>query len=117
MTPIDELGPGDIGAVAKLRETRAGDVLAAKDTPIRFPALPPEDQAAQPGVRASWGAEFAIYTQQNVLATQRLLERFRGRALERFVYASSSSVYGDAERYPTSEDLLHLRLRPVRARG
>ena len=32
MTPIDELGPGDIGAVAKLRETRAGDVLAAKDT-------------------------------------------------------------------------------------
>ena len=33
MTPIDELGPGDIGAVAKLRETRAGDVLAAKDTP------------------------------------------------------------------------------------
>ena len=28
MTPIDELGPGDIGAVAKLRETRAGDVLA-----------------------------------------------------------------------------------------
>ena len=31
MTPIDELGPGDIGAVAKLRETRAGDVLAAKD--------------------------------------------------------------------------------------
>ena len=39
MTPIDELGPGDIGAVAKLRETRAGDVLAAKDTPIRFPPL------------------------------------------------------------------------------
>ena len=39
MTPIDELGPGDIGAVAKLRETRAGDVLAAKDTPVRFPPL------------------------------------------------------------------------------
>ena len=38
-TPIDELGPGDIGAVAKLRETRAGDVLAAKDTAIRFPPL------------------------------------------------------------------------------
>lgn len=63
-------------------------------------------QAAQPGVRASWGAEFAIYTQQNVLATQRLLERYRGSKLERFVYASSSSVYGDAERYPTDEDLL-----------
>jgi elongation factor G len=39
MSAIDELGPGDIGAVAKLRETRAGDVLAAKDTPIRFPPL------------------------------------------------------------------------------
>jgi elongation factor G len=39
MTPIDELGPGDIGAVAKLRESRAGDVLAAKDTDVRFPPL------------------------------------------------------------------------------
>jgi elongation factor G len=39
MTPIDELGPGDIGAVAKLRETRAGDVLASADTPVRFPPL------------------------------------------------------------------------------
>jgi elongation factor G len=38
-TPIDELGAGDIGAVAKLRETRAGDVLAVKDTDIRFPPL------------------------------------------------------------------------------
>jgi UDP-glucose 4-epimerase len=63
-------------------------------------------QAAQPGVRASWGAEFAIYTQQNVLATQRLLERYKNAGLERFVYASSSSVYGDAEKYPTDESLL-----------
>ena len=63
-------------------------------------------QAAQPGVRASWGAEFAIYTHHNVLATQRLLERYRRTPPERFVYASSSSVYGDAEKYPTDEDLL-----------
>jgi UDP-glucose 4-epimerase len=63
-------------------------------------------QAAQPGVRASWGKEFAAYTHHNVLATQRLLERYRGHDLERFVYASSSSVYGDAERYPTDETLL-----------
>ena len=62
--------------------------------------------AAQPGVRASWGNEFAAYTHHNVLATQRLLERYRGTTLERFVYASSSSVYGDAERYPTDETLL-----------
>jgi elongation factor G len=39
MDPVDELGPGDIAAVPKLRETRAGDVLAAKATPVRFPAL------------------------------------------------------------------------------
>jgi len=39
MTPIDELGPGDIGAVPKLRQTRAGDVLASGDTPIRFAPL------------------------------------------------------------------------------
>ncbi len=63
-------------------------------------------QAAQPGVRASWGAEFAVYTHHNVLGTQRLLERYRGRPLERFVYASSSSVYGDAEKFPTDEGLL-----------
>jgi elongation factor G len=38
-SPVDELGPGDIGAVAKLRETQAGDVLAEKDTGVAFPAL------------------------------------------------------------------------------
>jgi UDP-glucose 4-epimerase len=63
-------------------------------------------QAAQAGVRASWGRDFASYVHHNVLATQRLLERYRGAKLERFVYASSSSVYGDAERYPTDEALL-----------
>ncbi len=63
-------------------------------------------QAAQAGVRASWGADFAAYVHHNVLATQRLLERYRGARLERFVYASSSSVYGEAERYPTDETLL-----------
>ena len=60
-------------------------------------------QAAQPGVRASWGAEFADYARHNVLATQRLLERYKGKAVERVVVASSSSVYGDAEKLPTGE--------------
>jgi UDP-glucose 4-epimerase len=73
-------------------------------------ALPEVDvvfhQAAQAGVRASWGADFATYTHHNVLATQRLLERYRDARLQRFVYASSSSVYGDAERFPTDEALL-----------
>ena len=63
-------------------------------------------QAAQAGVRASWGHDFASYVHHNVLATQRLLERYRDAKLERFVYASSSSVYGDAERFPTDEELL-----------
>ena len=71
-------------------------------------------QAAQPGVRASWGREFSSYVHHNVLATQRLLERYREAKLERFVYASSSSVYGDAERYPTPEDALP---RPVSPYG
>ena len=59
--------------------------------------------AAQPGVRASWGREFEIYLSDNLLATQRLLEGCRGRELQRFVFASSSSIYGDAERFPTKE--------------
>jgi nucleoside-diphosphate-sugar epimerase len=65
-------------------------------------------------VRASWGREFSSYVQHNGLATQRLLERYREAKLERFVYASSSSVYGDAERYPTPEDALP---RPVSPYG
>ena len=60
--------------------------------------------AGQPGVRSSWGFEFSTYTRENIEATQRLLEACRGRPdLKRLVYASSSSVYGNAERYPTRE--------------
>ena len=59
--------------------------------------------AAQAGVRASWGRAFEIYTEWNVLATQRLLEAARGRTLRRFVYASSSSVYGRSQ-LPMRED-------------
>ena len=59
--------------------------------------------AGQPGVRASWGADFADYVRHNVTVTQRLLEECRDRPLRKFVYASSSSVYGDAEAFPTSE--------------
>lgn len=61
-------------------------------------------QAGQPGVRLSWGSDFAAYIDANIAATQRLLEAARSAPLlERLVYASSSSVYGDAERYPTTE--------------
>jgi nucleoside-diphosphate-sugar epimerase len=60
--------------------------------------------AAQPGVRVSWADGFPTYVEHNVLATQRLLEALRGSAVDRLVYASSSSVYGNAPRYPTTED-------------
>jgi UDP-glucuronate 4-epimerase len=61
-------------------------------------------QAGQPGVRASWASGFASYVEHNVLATQRLLEGVRERPVTRFVFASSSSVYGNAPAYPTTED-------------
>ena len=50
--------------------------------------------AGEPGVTHSWGEEFGRYLQRNVLATQRLLEAVASAEVERFVYASSSSVYG-----------------------
>ncbi|MFD5871670.1 NAD-dependent epimerase/dehydratase family protein [Streptomyces sp. NPDC060322] len=59
--------------------------------------------AGQPGVRPSWGAHFALYSDRNVLATQRLLEAARARPPAKFVYASSSSVYGNALGRPTPE--------------
>jgi len=63
--------------------------------------------AAQPGVRKSWADGFAEYVEHNVAATQRLLEAARVHGeLDRFVYASSSSVYGNATVYPSREDAL-----------
>lgn len=60
--------------------------------------------AGQPGVRSSWGSTFGPYVRCNIDATQCLLEASRKiHTLRRFVYASSSSVYGNAERYPTTE--------------
>ena len=60
--------------------------------------------AAQPGVRASFGQGFDRYVHDNVLATQRVLESAREAGCRRVVYASSSSVYGDADSYPCTED-------------
>jgi len=60
--------------------------------------------AGQPGVRA-FGQAFPDYLTRNVLATQRLFEA-AARAGVKVVYASSSSIYGDAERYPTPESTL-----------
>nr|MBA2355096.1 GDP-mannose 4,6-dehydratase [Acidobacteriota bacterium] len=70
--------------------------------------------AAQAGVRKSWGRDFDIYVSNNIGATQRLLEACAGRPLERFVYASTSSVYGDEAVIPMREDA---RLQPVSPYG
>jgi len=70
--------------------------------------------AGQPGVRGSWGSDFATYTRQNILATQHILETCRNFPLGKLVYASSSSIYGDAECYPTQESV---NPRPVSPYG
>lgn len=61
-------------------------------------------QAAQAGVRASWGSGFRAYTERNINATQILLEAAKdAKQLRRLVFASTSSIYGNAETLPTSE--------------
>ena len=60
--------------------------------------------AAQPGVRGSWGETFALYARDNLIATQRIFEAAIA-ARRRVAWASSSSVYGNAESYPTREDV------------
>ena len=70
--------------------------------------------AAQAGVRKSWGRDFRVYTVNNVEATQILLEACKGRPIERLVYASSSSVYGDDVPLPMREDA---RPQPVSPYG
>jgi len=69
--------------------------------------------AAQAGVRKSWGRDFAVYTINNVEATQVLLEAVASaRHIERVVYASSSSVYGDLVAMPMREDALPQPVSP-----
>lgn len=69
-------------------------------------------QSAQAGVRASWGRNFKIYTDNNILATQMLLEACRESPVEKFVYASSSSVYGDTKDLPMRESSLPCPVSP-----
>jgi len=65
-------------------------------------------------VRPSWGDHFDRYVHDNIVATQRLLEALRAVPIDRLVFASSSSVYGDAEMFPTKETALP---RPVSPYG
>lgn len=70
--------------------------------------------AAEPGVRTSWGGRFESYVRNNVVATQHLLEAAASTHAPRFVYASSSSVYGNDVPLPTRE---HSLPRPVSPYG
>ena len=70
--------------------------------------------AGQPGVRASWGRDFAKYSENNLMATQKLLEAAKDLKLSKFVYASTSSVYGDTDDLPMREEG---RTRPVSPYG
>ena len=68
--------------------------------------------AGQPAVRPSWGSHFDRYVRDNILATQRLLEALRETKVDRFVFAGSSSVYGNAEVFPTRETTLPRPISP-----
>ena len=75
---------------------------------LELAELPPDlthifHLAAQPGVRRSWGDNFDRYVKNNILATQRLLEFSVFHPLRKFVYASSSSVYGEESPLPFQE--------------
>jgi nucleoside-diphosphate-sugar epimerase len=95
--------------LAALRESRRFRLVEARLQDAELaPLLDGAEQvfhlAAQAGVRASWGREFALYSDHNVLATQRVLEAAVAAGGPRLVYASSSSVYGDTDSLPLRED-------------
>lgn len=87
--------PGFELVEADLRHADLGPLLAGADVVFH--------EAAHPGVAASWSA-LPDYLEHNVVVTQRLLEAVRDTGTRRLVHASSSSVYGNAPRYPTTED-------------
>jgi nucleoside-diphosphate-sugar epimerase len=90
------------------------DLVDADLAPLLDGAAVVYHLAGQPGVRPSWGSQFDRYVRDNVIATQRLLEALKETPIKRFVFAGSSSVYGDAERFPTKETALP---RPVSPYG
>ncbi|HKW06094.1 MAG TPA: NAD-dependent epimerase/dehydratase family protein [Candidatus Dormibacteraeota bacterium] len=88
------------------------DVANGDLTPVLRGATVVFHLAGQPGVRPSWGQHFDTYVHDNIVATQRLLESLRDVKLDRFVLASSSSVYGNAEVFPTKESTLPRPISP-----
>jgi nucleoside-diphosphate-sugar epimerase len=96
--------PGFTFVEAALQETDLRPLLAEKTHVFHL--------AAQAGVRKSWGRDFDVYTRNNIEASQRLLEALVGAPIQRFVYASSSSVYGDHTPMPMREDAYLQPLSP-----
>jgi UDP-glucuronate 4-epimerase len=90
-------------ATADLAQDDLGPVLEGAEVVYHL--------AGRPGVRAAL-MQFDQYWRENVVATQRLLEAVKGMRLESLVYAGSSSVYGDAEVFPTAETALPAPLSP-----
>jgi UDP-glucuronate 4-epimerase len=88
---------------ADVATTALGTVFAGRPVVVHL--------AAQPGVRGSFGDGFERYLHDNLRGTQRLFEAARDTGCPRVVYASSSSVYGDAPAYPCSEDTTATRPR------
>jgi UDP-glucose 4-epimerase len=80
------------------------DVFASPDATLLDDVDVVYHQAAQAGVRASWGKDFDVYVHNNIQATQMMLEACKRRPGIRVVYASSSSVYGETDRFPMNED-------------
>src|ERR1700737_223710 len=90
------------------------DIVEAHLEPVLRGASVVYHLAGQPGVRPSWGSQFDRYVRDNIIATQRLLECLKESPVDRLVFAGSSSVYGDAEMFPTKESALP---RPVSPYG
>jgi nucleoside-diphosphate-sugar epimerase len=91
------------------------DLSSAKISPLLKDIECVFHLAAQPGVRASWGASFSHYVEDNIVATQRLLEAIKGAQIRKMIYASSSSIYGDSERLPTPEEVTPKPVSPYGA--
>lgn len=84
-------------------DLRTADLRTAELEPLLDGVEVVHHLAGQPGVRLSWNDGFDEYERCNVSATQRLLEACRASDIRRIVYASSSSVYGDAAFSPVVE--------------
>ncbi len=90
-----------------------GDILSLDLESSMYDAEYIFHQAAQAGVRHSWGTDFDIYVHDNIMVTQKILEFVKEKKIKKMVYASSSSVYGDTT-LPMTEDNV---LRPVSPYG